>query len=100
MIAGSGRFCTTVMEIAAGKAIVKTGAEGVYMAAIPAKGIGIAIKVEDGATRAAEVALATLLARYGGFDEAQLARLEALANPALTNVAGLRIGKITADPAF
>jgi L-asparaginase II len=100
MIAGSGRFCTAAMEIAAGKAIVKTGAEGVYMAAIPAKGLGIAIKIEDGAARAAEVALATLLARYGGFDDAQLAKLDALANPALTNAAGLRIGKITPDPTF
>jgi L-asparaginase II len=100
MIAGSGRFCTLAMEIAAGKAIVKTGAEGVYMAAIPATGLGIAIKVEDGAARAAEVALARLLARYGGFDDTQLARLDALANPPLTNVAGLRIGKIAADPNF
>jgi L-asparaginase II len=100
MIAGSGRFCTAAMEIAAGKAIVKTGAEGVYMAAIPAKAIGIAIKIEDGAARAAEVALAALLARYGDFDESQLARLEALTNPPLTNAAGLRIGKITPDPTF
>jgi L-asparaginase II len=100
MIAGSGRFCTAAMEIAAGKAIVKTGAEGVYMAAIPAKGLGIAIKIEDGAARAAEVALATLLARYGAFDDAQLARLDALANPPLTNAAGLHIGKITPDPTF
>jgi L-asparaginase II len=100
MIAGSGRFCTAAMEIAAGKAIVKTGAEGVYMAAIPAKGLGIAVKIEDGATRAAEVALATLLARYGGFDDAQLARLDALANPPLSNAAGLRVGQIKPDPNF
>jgi L-asparaginase II len=100
MVAGSGRFCTAAMEIAAGKAVVKTGAEGVYMAAIPAKGLGIAIKVEDGAARAAEVALASLLARHGGFDRDQLSRLDTLAHPPLTNVMGLRIGKIAPDPTF
>ncbi len=100
MIAGTGRFCTAVMEIAAGKAIVKTGAEGMYMAAIPAKGLGIAIKVEDGAARAAEVALATVLARYADFDAAQRERLDALANPPLTNAAGLHIGRIMPDPTF
>lgn len=100
MVAGSGRFCTLAMEIAAGKALIKTGAEGVYMAAIPASGLGIALKIEDGATRAAEVALATLLACYGGFDDNQLTRLKALANPALNNVVGLRIGEIAAASSF
>src|SRR5262249_47629821 len=63
MLAGTGRFCTRVTEIARGKVLMKTGAEGVYMAAIPAKGLGIALKIDDGATRAAEVALANLLLR-------------------------------------
>lgn len=100
MIAGSGRFCTAMTEIAAGKAVLKTGAEGMFMAAVPARGIGIAIKVEDGAARAAEVALAALLARYADFDSGQLAKLEALMNPPLTNVAGLRIGQLAPNPNF
>jgi L-asparaginase II len=100
MIAGTGRFCTMVTEIAAGKAILKTGAEGMFMAAIPARGIGIAIKIEDGAARAAEVALAALLARFGGFDADQLARLDALMNPPLSNVAGLRVGQLAPNPNF
>ena len=102
MIAGTGRFCTAVMEIAAGKAIVKTGAEGVYMAAIAARRrLGIALKVEDGAARAAEVAMADAArAATATSTRTQLARLDALANPPLTNAAGLRIGKITPDPTF
>lgn len=100
MIAGTGRFCTRAMEIAAGKAVVKTGAEGMYMAAIPATGLGIALKIEDGAARAAEVLMASLLARFGGLDDAQQAKLAALLHPQITNVAGLLVGEIAPAPNF
>lgn len=100
MVAGTGRFCTRAMEIAAGKAVVKTGAEGMYMAAIPAKGLGIALKIEDGAARAAEVLMAFLLARHAGLDETQQAQLAALLHPPITNAAGLRVGEIAPVPNF
>ena len=94
MVSGTGRFCTRAMEIAKGKAVVKTGAEGVYMAAIPAKGYGIALKVDDGATRAAEVMMATLLIRHAELEAAQIKALTALQRPSLTNVAGAVVGEI------
>lgn len=100
MVAGTGRFCTRALEIAAGKAVVKTGAEGLYMAAIPAKGLGIAIKVDDGAARAAEVAMAALLIRHAGLDAAQVADFEALMRPPQTNVAGRAIGELRPAPGF
>ncbi len=98
LVAGTGRFCTRALEIAAGKALVKTGAEGLYMAAIPATGLGIALKVDDGAARAAEVAMAALLVRLAGLDAAQIAAFEALRHPTLTNVAGRAIGEIRPAP--
>jgi len=94
MVSGTGRFCTRAMEAAKGKAVVKTGAEGVYMAAIPAKGYGIALKVDDGAARAAEVVMATLLIRHAELDAAQVHALEALQRPSITNVAGAVVGDI------
>lgn len=100
MVAGTGRFCTRAMEIAAGKAIVKTGAEGMYMAAIPARGLGIALKIEDGAARAAEVAMAALLMRHAGLDDTQQAKLADLLHPPVTNVAGLWVGEIAPAPNF
>src|SRR5262249_44085074 len=54
LVAGTDRFCTKVMEIVGAKVILKTGAEGVYTAALPTLGLGVALKVEDGAGRAAE----------------------------------------------
>jgi L-asparaginase II len=62
-VAGTGRFCTDVMTLLKGAALVKTGAEGVYCAALSARGLGIALKAEDGATRASEAMMAAVLAR-------------------------------------
>jgi L-asparaginase II len=94
MVAGTGRFCSKALEIAAGKAVVKTGAEGLYMAAIPAKGLGIALKVDDGAARAAEVMMAALLIRHAGLDASQDRAFEAFLRPVQTNVAGRTIGEL------
>jgi L-asparaginase II len=95
MLAGTGRFCTRATEIANGKALLKTGAEGVYAACIPARGLGIALKIDDGAARAAEVAMAALLVRYAGFDDSQIAAFQALLKPTITNVAGREVGAIS-----
>ena len=46
-----------------GAALVKSGAEGVFCAAMPGQGLGIALKCDDGAQRAAEAMMAAVLAR-------------------------------------
>ena len=61
MVAGTKRFDTRVMQ-AVPRVFVKTGAEGVYCGCIPHAHIGIALKCDDGASRAAETAMASLLA--------------------------------------
>ena len=68
LVAGEGRSCTAIMRAAKGQAAVKTGAEGVFVAILPGTGLGIALKIDDGATRASEAAVAALLARFGVFD--------------------------------
>ena len=61
-VAGTGRACTRLMGEAPGRIFVKTGAEGVFCAAVPEFGLGIALKCEDGTTRASEVAITAVLA--------------------------------------
>jgi L-asparaginase II len=89
-VAGTGKFDTRAMAMLEGRAVAKTGAEGVYCAAIPHLGLGLAIKIDDGATRAAEVVIAALLARF--LDTPQ--DFEALRRPALTNWRGLTVGAL------
>jgi len=90
MVAGSGRFCTRVMQTLGERAVVKTGAEGVYIAILRDKGWGIALKIDDGGTRASEVALAALLQRCGVFDPA----LESALRVPIVNRAGLEVGQV------
>lgn len=61
-VAGTGRACTAMIEAARGAASVKTGAEGVYVGVLGNLGLGVALKIDDGAGRAAETAMAAILA--------------------------------------
>ena len=61
-MAGTKRFCTDIMAAAPSRVFAKIGAEGVYCAAIPELGFGIALKIDDGAFRAAELMVAAVIA--------------------------------------
>jgi L-asparaginase II len=100
MLAGTNRFCTRAIEACGGRALIKTGAEGVYVAAIPAKGLGIALKIDDGAARAAEIAMGRLLLAHAGLDDAARAKVEALTTPTIANAVGLRVGALAPAPAW
>ncbi len=98
MVAGSGRFCTVVMAALGGDAALKTGAEGVYCAALPGPALGVALKVADGATRAAEVAMAAILAHLGVLDEARAAELADRLTVPLHNWNGRHVGDVRMAP--
>jgi len=95
MVAGTGEFVTCAMQIAGDKAVVKSGAEGVFTGALRGRGLGFALKVEDGAGRAAEVAAAALLKRFGELEPDQSAALDAFAAPDIRNRAGLVVGGLS-----
>jgi L-asparaginase II len=65
-MAGTKRFCTDIIAAAPGRVFAKIGAEGVYCAAIPELGLGIALKIDDGAARAAELTVAAVIAHLTG----------------------------------
>lgn len=96
-VAGEGRFDTRIMGACGGAVLSKCGAEGVAAAAIPAAGIGLAVKIDDGAGRAAEVAMAALLRRFLSPPLADHPALAVLADVVLTNWNGLTVGRIRAD---
>jgi len=94
-MAGTGRFCTRLMEHFGERVFAKTGAEGVFCGALPQQGLGIAIKCEDGAARAAEVVMAALVARFLPLGAGDEAALGPLARPVLRNWNGIAVGSIT-----
>ena len=93
-VAGTGRFCSTLMAVTGAAVTVKTGAEGVFAAALPTLGLGVALKVDDGASRASEVALAQLLRHLGLLSATQQEALAKLLSPPVLNRAGRETGRI------
>ena len=98
LVAGEGRACSELMAAMDGIA-VKTGAEAVFVAILPARGLGVALKIEDGATRASECAIAALLARLGAIAAENPAAARRLRPPVLSR-RGFPAGRIQPDAAF
>ena len=96
MIAGSGKFDTLIMQ-AIPRLFIKYGAEGVYCGNIPHAGIGFAVKCDDGAARAVEVATAAMLAKLDVWSSAEVAILKSFSHESLSNWRKLEVGEIRAN---
>ncbi len=97
MVAGEGRACTELMRAAPGRLVAKVGAEGVYTAILPQRGLGLALKIVDGATRAAEAALVALLTREGVLAPDHPAARKRLGGP-IRNWRGMDTGTLRLAP--
>ncbi|MBI4184805.1 MAG: asparaginase [Proteobacteria bacterium] len=100
MVAGAGRFPTEAIKATRGRVLVKSGAEGVYVALLPGFAAGVALKIEDGAGRAAEVAMAALLAHLGALDAGAAARLRPFLAPVEVNWSGVPTGELRPAPGW
>ncbi|MES2125259.1 MAG: asparaginase [Gemmatimonadota bacterium] len=97
LVAGTSRLDTELMRAWSGRAIAKIGAEGVYSAALPELGLGLALKVEDGDMRSAEIALVAVLdaltARLGTVPEWPSHSLDRWRAPVIRNTRGEPTGR-------
>ncbi len=92
LVSGTGRACADLIEGARGRAVVKTGAEAVFMAVLPDQGLGVALKIDDGGTRAAETTMAKILTLLDVADEASPQIAKHL-NPPIKNWRGDVVGE-------
>ncbi|WP_240453697.1 asparaginase [Chachezhania antarctica] len=99
LVAGEGRACTRLMRLLDGRGAVKTGAEGVFVAILPQRRMGIALKIADGATRASESAITALLVALGELD-ADNPEVQALMSPTLYNRRGIAAARVAPVPAL
>jgi L-asparaginase II len=94
LVAGDGWLDTEMMRRLPGEVLIKTGAEGVYCAALPRLGLGLALKIDDGAKRAAEALVACIIAHL-------LPSAQALVpGRVLRNWRGITVGEVRPAPAF
>ena len=97
LVAGTGRFDTLVMERFGERVFCKVGAEGVYCAALPGRGLGVAIKIDDGQARGAEVAMAAVIeALVEMRDDEDRTLVARLADVAMKNWSGIEVGRLRA----
>jgi len=96
MVAGTGRYCSAVIAATKGRALVKTGAEGVFCAALPALGLGVALKCEDGARRGSEAMMTAILLRLGVLDAATARSIDRALPEPIVNWNGRLVGEVRA----
>ncbi|MBT8410548.1 MAG: asparaginase [Octadecabacter sp.] len=99
LVANEDRACTQLMRAAKGKGAFKTGAEGFFVAILPEKRMGVALKIMDGAGRARDCAIASILCKLGVLDPNDPA-VKAHRNPDLVNFAGLIVGDMRPSAAL
>ena len=103
MVGGRGRFTTDFLRAGGGRWIGKEGAEGVYAVAVAPSGssrgraIGLALKIEDGSTRARDAVTLALLDRLGLLPRSARRSLTAYRAPVICNARGDDVGSIEAE---
>jgi L-asparaginase II len=101
MAAGTGRFDSRVMALLGERVFCKVGAEGMYCAALPGPGLGVAIKMDDGNTaRACEVVMAAVIGALVALADGEAALLASLADAPLVNWNGIEVGRLRAAAAL
>jgi L-asparaginase II len=98
MVGGTDRFDTRVMQRLGERVFCKVGAEGVYCAALPGRGLGVALKIDDGNNaRAAEVVMAALVEAYVPLDDSDAVLMRSLSEVRLKNWNGIEVGSLRAS---
>lgn len=94
LIGGTDRFDSILIEETEGRVISKVGAEGVHSVAVPEEGLGITVKVEDGAQRAQFPAVLRILQTFGVLPGELPPRLEDFLHRPIRNTRGETVGEI------
>ena len=100
LVGGTDRFDTLVLASGSGAVVVKGGAEGVCAALILRPAVGIALKIDDGAKRAAETAMAALLALYCNGEGPLGETIAAFRQRPVLDTRGLPVGVVRPAPGW
>lgn len=94
LVASEGRWDAALAEAIGQRLVIKTGLEAVCCLGVPERGWGIAIKIEDGSSRAISALTTALLAVLGILTDDEARALSSLAQPSITNHAGRVVGEM------
>lgn len=93
-IAGHGTSVSDICVATKGAILPKSGAEGILIAAVPGRGLGIALKIADGSARGRATALLAILDHIGALSQVEKDQLQAHISPQLRNSRDELVGEI------
>lgn len=94
MVGGEGRFDTDLMTFSRQRVLSKGGAEGVHGLALPDRGLGLAVKVDDGNDRGYRILVIEILRRLGALAEEAADRLAERHGRTVRTKAGVPVGRL------
>ncbi len=94
LCAGHGNIVSELCAVTNGSILPKTGAEGVLIAAVPAHGLGIVLKIADGSARSRGVALLAILKHLGLLSTTQIEQMSEQMNPRIKNSRNEIVGRM------
>lgn len=94
---GTNQVASMLSRVTKGRIIAKPGAEGYFVAAVRDLGLGVALKITDGAGRASAVAILAILTKIGALSPAEFAQLKPLAAPEILDSRGGLVGSLVAS---
>jgi len=97
MVAGTGEFCSTLMEVTNGRIIGKLGADGVYCSAVIDGEVAIAVKIEDGNMPALAPVVLRTYRRLDMLTNQEYQKLKHFAVKEVFNCRGEKVGELKAD---
>ncbi len=97
LVAGDDRIDTRLMRALPGMLWAKAGGEAFYGMALKQEGLGVALKIEDGAPRAVPMALVRTLEELGLLNASARKALEDVWSEPLRNWSGRTVGRMVAD---
>ena len=93
-VSGDGRDSTDLMRVAEGRIVAKGGAEGLFCFGLPEHGLGVAIRVLDGSSRAHASVAAAVVEQLELVPERVIAEFRRRHPAAIKNHNGMEVGEI------
>lgn len=100
LVEGEGRYASGLIAASGGRIIAKGGAEGVVCAALPDRGLGVAVKCDDGNARGAHMIMTGVLRTIGALRALPPETLAELTETPVTTWNGDRVGVIRTTAEF
>ena len=94
LVGGTGRMNTEILSALGDRLFCKTGAEGVFGIGLVGRGLGVAVKVEDGNARGLGAVAVEALAQLGVIAAGEAEPLNAIHHPVIRNHHGREVGEM------